>query len=91
MRLSILAVAAVALIASSPLAFAAQGGAKVNAPGQEMQKQGSVIGSPGASGYAPGHLKKKAGVRSASTFAPRHVKKKTVHVPVRANTGAAVR
>lgn len=88
MKLSIIAAAAVALIASSP-AFAAS--AKMNAPGQEMQKHGSVAGSPGASGYAPGHLKKKAGVRSASKFAPGHVKNKTVHVRAPSTTGAAVR
>jgi hypothetical protein len=89
MKLSIIAIAATALIASSP-AFAAKVGAKPSAPGQEMQMHGSVAGSPGASGYAPGHLKKKAVVRSASKFAPGHVKK-NVHVPVRATSGAAVR
>lgn len=91
MKVSIITVAAVALIASSPLAFAAKGGAKVNAPGQEMQTRGSVTGSPGASGYAPGHLKQKARVRSASRYAPGHVKKNAAHVRVRATTGAAVR
>ena len=32
-------------------------------PGAQMQDKGSVKGSPGASGYAPGHLKKKALVK----------------------------
>lgn len=88
MKLSIIAAGAIALIASSPT-FAAS--AKMNAPGQEMQMHGSVAGSPGASGYAPGHLKKKAGVRSSSKFAPGYTKKKAVHVRIRSSTGAAVR
>ena len=28
-------------------------------PGAQMQDKGSAQGSPGASGYAPGHLKKR--------------------------------
>ena len=87
MKLSIIAVAAAAFMISP--AFAAT--AKSNAPGQQMQKHGSVAGTPGASGYAPGHLKKKSGVRSASKFAPGHTKKKTAHLPIRATTGAAVK
>ena len=86
MKLSIIAVAAVALMASP--AFAAT--AKSNAPGQQMQKSGSVAGSPGASGYAPGHVKKKAGVHTASKFAPGH-KKKTVAKPAPTTTGSAVK
>jgi hypothetical protein len=87
MRLSIIAAAVVALVASP--AFAAT--AKSNAPGQQMQKHGSVAGSPGASGYAPGHLKKKAGVHSAKQFAPGHVKKKVATKTAPTTTGAAVR
>jgi hypothetical protein len=30
-----------------------------NTPGHQMQEKGSVPGSPGASGYAPGHVKKE--------------------------------
>jgi hypothetical protein len=90
MKVSILAIAAAALMASSPLAFAANAGAKANAPGQEMQKSGSVTGSPGASGYAPGHLKKKAGIRSAKHFAPGH-RKKVSAKHIQTTTGAAVR
>lgn len=41
-------------------------------PGHQMQRHGSVPGHPGASGYAPGHLKKAAHVRSARHFAPGH-------------------
>jgi len=44
-------------------------------PGHMMQQRGSVPGHPGASGYAPGHLKRAAHVRSARDFAPgRHVR-----------------
>lgn len=86
MKFMIIAVAAV--LVASP-AFAAS--VKSSAPGHEMQRQGSVVGSPGASGYAPGHLKKKAGIRSASRFAPGHMTKKSAHVRVRATTGAAIR
>jgi hypothetical protein len=66
MKLSVLAITAAVLVASSPLALAANGGAKADAPGQMMQKYGSVPGSPGASGYAPGHLKRTHVVRSVS-------------------------
>ena len=34
-------------------------GASKNAPGQKMLDKGSVSGSPGASGYAPGHADTK--------------------------------
>ena len=39
-------------------------------PGHTMQQRGSVPGHPGASGYAPGHVKKAWNVRSARDFAP---------------------
>ncbi len=87
MRTSILAIAAAALIASTPFALAKN--AKSSAPGQMMQKHGSVAGSPGASGYAPGHLKKKG--TSAAKYAPGHTKR-VVQTRTRATTsGAAVR
>ena len=44
-------------------------------PGQAMQDKGSVKGSPGASGYTPGHEMKKDGSASgpgASDHAPGH-------------------
>jgi hypothetical protein len=44
---------------------------KKNTPGHLMQQRGSVPGHPGASGYAPGHVKKmnRAGY-NARAFAP---------------------
>jgi hypothetical protein len=87
MKTSILAIAASILIASVPFAFAKD--ANSSAPGQIMHKQGSVAGSPGASGYAPGHLKKKG--TSAAKYAPGHTKR-VVQTRTRATTsGAAVR
>jgi hypothetical protein len=63
------ALVSAALIALSAPAFA-QGASKY-APGQEMQKKGSVKGSPGASGYAPGQeMQRHQGVtegRSSAT------------------------
>jgi hypothetical protein len=35
-----------------------QGGASINTPGHQMQRRGSVRGTTGASGYAPGQSKK---------------------------------
>ncbi|KQO67846.1 hypothetical protein [Methylobacterium sp. Leaf89] len=45
--------------ALTTIAFAAGSGpgSANNAPGQEMQQNGSQYGSPGASGYAPGQEK----------------------------------
>ena len=74
MKALIITATAAALLTAS--AFAAQ----AQTPGLDMQQKGSVQGSPGASGYAPGHLKKKSKVRSgASVYAPGHT-----------TTGAAV-
>jgi hypothetical protein len=87
MKTSILAIAAAALIVSTPFALAKD--AKSSAPGQMMQQHGSVAGSPGASGYAPGHLKKKG--TSAKKYAPGQTKR-VVQTRNRATTsGAAVR
>ncbi|MBX9934777.1 MAG: hypothetical protein K2Y56_25240 [Methylobacterium sp.] len=47
-------------------AVAAEQGAKSNAPGQQMQDKGSLKGSPGASGYAPGQEKKSDTTGSTS-------------------------
>jgi hypothetical protein len=73
MKLTIIALSAAALIASSPVVFAQ--GVSSKAPGQEMQQKGSVKG-PGASGYAPGqkmHAKgSKPGTEGASGYAPGH-------------------
>jgi hypothetical protein len=52
MKNAILITAAAALLAS-PAAYAQESSS--NAPGHEMQQKGSVKGTSGASGYAPGH------------------------------------
>ena len=92
MRFSIAAVAAIAVIASTPLAFAAGNSAKSYAPGQEMQRNGGpVAGTTGASGYAPGHLK-RATRHSASKYAPGHLKLRhhaRAHRAIRSTTGMA--
>jgi opacity protein-like surface antigen len=44
------------------------------APGQKMQQSGSVSGTTGASGYAPGRKMHKS-MKGASRFAPGHEKK----------------
>jgi len=72
MKLTIIALSAVALVASSPAVFAQ--GVSAKAPGQEMQAKGSVRGTHGASGYAPGHIMQrkgsKIGTHGASGYAP---------------------
>lgn len=89
MKISILVITAVAVITSAPLAVAAS--AKNVAPGQQMNQRGSVAGSPGASGYAPGHLKKRSLNQSASKYAPGHKKNIASPTTIRSTTGAAVR
>lgn len=94
MKLSIAAIAAVAIIASTPLAFAAGNSAKGNAPGQEMQQNGPVPGTTGASGYAPGHLKSATSTHGASTYAPGHRKLRhqaRTHRTIRSTSGAALK
>jgi len=72
MKLTIIALSAVALVVSSPAVFAQ--GVSAKAPGQEMQAKGSVRGTHGASGYAPGHIMQrkgsKIGTHGASGYAP---------------------
>jgi hypothetical protein len=74
MKLTIIALSAAALMASSPAVFAQ--GVSSKTPGHEMQQKGSVKGSPGASGYAPGqemHAKgSKPGTEGASGYTPGH-------------------
>ena len=65
-----LVAAAILTLASVLPGAAAPKSAPKGAPGQMMQQRGSVPGHPGASGYAPGHLKRVAHVRSAREFAP---------------------
>ena len=44
-----------------------------NTPGHMMQRYGSVPGHPGASGYAPGHIKKMTRSRyHARAYAPEY-------------------
>jgi hypothetical protein len=45
------------LMATTPAAFAKN----LSAPGQLKKKFGPVPGYPGASGYAPGHVKRRYG------------------------------
>ena len=63
-----LAIATSLIAAAMTPSFAAPKGT----PGHMMQRFGSVPGHPGASGYAPGHLKRFSHVRSARNFAPGH-------------------
>jgi hypothetical protein len=67
MNRTVLGTMAVALIISSPTAFAQ--GSSEKAPGQEMQNKGSVSGSLGASGYSPGHEMQEKGSKPGSTGA----------------------
>jgi hypothetical protein len=53
MKSMIIALSAVALIATAPAVSAM--GVSSKTPGHHMQAKGSKKGSPGASGYAPGH------------------------------------
>jgi hypothetical protein len=68
----LLALAAAGLLAgASTVAFAQ------TSPGLQMQEKGSVKGSPGASGYAPGHQMQEEkgsvkGTTGASGYAPGH-------------------
>src|SRR3569832_50498 len=64
MKSGIVAIAAVALIASAPVAYAQ--GASSKSPGHEMQEHGSKKGSPGASGYAPGQEMQEHGSKKGS-------------------------
>jgi len=67
MRVKFIAILAAASVLAGASAIAATKSAKSFAPGQEMRKAG---GDPGASSYAPGHLKKKYHAKSAKSFAP---------------------
>jgi hypothetical protein len=66
-------VTAAGLVIGGSAAVLAQGSSQ-NAPGQQMQNNGSVPGQPGASGYAPGQQMQdkgsKAGQPGASGYAP---------------------
>ena len=49
--------AAAGLVVGSSTAGLAKNLRSMNSPGHKMQRFGPVPGHPGASGYAPGHLK----------------------------------
>jgi hypothetical protein len=59
-RLMTMAATAAFVLAAATSAQAANW-KSYNSPGHKMQRYGSVPGHPGASGYAPGHLKKRYG------------------------------
>ena len=72
-KLTILAAAVGLVVASSAIAAPKQGnGNSQNSPGHMMQSNGSVAGYPGASGYAPGQVKKMKKARDARAYAPRY-------------------
>ncbi len=69
-KLAIIGAAALGFaLASSTDSFAKNN--KGMSPGHKMQKFGSVPGYPGASGYAPGQVKKMRGYNSRAS-APRY-------------------
>lgn len=72
MKRMIIALSAIALIGTPPVAFAQ--GVSNKTPGHEMQTKGSKKGHPGASGYSPGHemhaMGSKKGHPGASGYAP---------------------
>jgi hypothetical protein len=72
MKLAIIALSAVAIAVSGPVAVAQ--GVSSKTPGHEMQDKGSKRGSPGASGYAPGQEMQAKGAKNgspgASGYAP---------------------
>jgi len=62
-KLLAIALAAGLLVGTGASGFA-QSPTSEKTPGAQMQDKGPVKGSPGASGYAPGHqMKKKASVK----------------------------
>jgi hypothetical protein len=72
-KLTILAAALSIVFASSAIAAPKQGnGNSQKSPGQMMRANGSVDGYPGASGYAPGQVKKMKKARDARAYAPRY-------------------
>ncbi|MBV9610771.1 MAG: hypothetical protein JO187_14505 [Acidobacteria bacterium] len=67
MKKLLFAAALAALVAAPALAQ------QSTSPGQKLQQSGSVTGTTGASGYAPGHKMHKS-VKGASRYAPGHEK-----------------
>lgn len=66
------------LIAATPLAVQAKGGASGVSPGAQFRASGAVTGTHGASGYAPGTLYRNGGatggLHGAAGYAPGHTK-----------------
>jgi hypothetical protein len=74
-KLAILGAACGLVLASSAATIAGPKGGvggPATTPGHMMQQHGSVPGHPGASGYAPGHVKKSARGYNARAYAPRY-------------------
>ena len=64
--------AAAALVAASPVQADPKWGRGGYGPPGQMKKMHGAHAGPGASYYAPGHVKKRWGERSARRFAPGH-------------------
>jgi hypothetical protein len=58
------------LVAASAFAQSNTDMRNSSTPGHQMQEKGSVKGSPGASGYAPGHTKENTGSGSNTLSTP---------------------
>ena len=72
-KITMLATALALLVATSATTFAGpKGGNAKNSPGHMMQSRGSLPGYPGASGYAPGQVKKMNRATNARAYAPRY-------------------
>ena len=67
----LLATAVSVLIVSSTVALA-ESGTVSKTPGHMMQSPQARSAGPGASEYAPGHLKRKGKSNSASQYTPSH-------------------
>jgi hypothetical protein len=88
-KLTIIAAAVSLVIASAAIAAPNQGnGNSQNSPGHLMQSNGSVPGYPGASGYAPGHVKKMNKAHNARVYAARH--RTTTRTRIHATTGVRI-
>jgi len=83
MRLKVLTIIGAAGLLAGSSALAIAESAKPLAPGQQMQASSASATEPGASRFAPGHLKKMAGVKSAKQFAPGQVKKHAARTTTR--------
>lgn len=73
-----IAMTAAVLLAATPIAAQAKGGASAASPGAQYWANGAVSGTNGASGYAPGTLYRNGGAtggyNGAAGYAPGHTK-----------------